>query len=107
MLVRALPDCIRSDLPDHQIGLLGDDVGIEPLQLDRRFLAADSLVDHGDRSVRIVGLKKRQQALRIRLDMASPAVDDEPIATILASSSEALRKVSQAVLERNRHNRDL
>jgi hypothetical protein len=32
--VRALPDRIRSDLPDHQIGLLGDDVGIEPLELD-------------------------------------------------------------------------
>src|SRR5215467_5516296 len=26
----SLPDCIRSDLPDRQIGLLCDDVGIEP-----------------------------------------------------------------------------
>jgi len=59
-LLRALPDCIRSDLPDHQIGLLGDDVGIEPLKLDRRFLAADSL-DHGDVSLRIFVLEERQQ----------------------------------------------
>ena len=66
----ALPDCIRSDLPDHQIWLLGDDVGIEALKLVRRFLAAASLVDHGDLGVRIFDLKKRQQPLRIGLDVA-------------------------------------
>ena len=104
--VRALPDGIRSDLPDHQIGLLGDDVGIEPLKLDRRFLAADSLVDHGDLSVRIFVLKKRQQPLRIGRDIAFARrrrrADRDDLGL---SSGEALRKVGQAVLKGDRHNR--
>ena len=105
--VRALPDGIRADLPDHQIGLLGDDVGIESLKLDRRFLAADSLVDQGDPGVRIFGLKQRQQPLRIGLDLTFTGRGRRADRDNLGpSSGEALRKVGQAILERDRLNRD-
>ena len=81
---------------------------IEPVKLDRRFLAADSLVDHGDPGVRIFGLEKRQQPLRIGLDIAVARrrrrADRDDLGL---SSGEALRKVGQAVLEGDRHNRDL
>jgi hypothetical protein len=107
ILVRALPDRIGSDLPDHQIGLLGDDVGIEPLKLERRFLAANSAVDHGDLSVRILRLEKRQQPLRIGLDTAVACRRRRADRDDLGSSSDALRKAGQAVLEWNRLNRNL
>jgi hypothetical protein len=37
----------------ERIWLLNDDVGVVPWQLDRRFLAFDFLVGHGDLGVRI------------------------------------------------------
>jgi hypothetical protein len=103
-----LPDCIGSNLPDHQSGLLRDDVSAEPLHFDRRFLAAYSLVDHGDPAVRIFGLKKCQQPLGIGLDVAFArrgrrADRDDPG----LPCGETPRKTGQAVLEWNRQNRDL
>ena len=83
----ALPNRISSDLPDHKVGFLGDDVGIEPLKLSRRFLAAMPSVDHCESM--LFGYCRPQEACQPRPDRAmtesaSPAVVDEPIATILA-----------------------
>lgn len=104
----ALPDCIRSDRARSPDRLLGDDVGIEPLKLARRFLAADPLVDHGDLGARIFGLKKRQQPLRIGLYIAFSGrrrrADRDDLGP---SSDEAPCKVGQAVLEWDRLNWDL
>jgi hypothetical protein len=48
ILVRPLPDGIRPNLPNDEIRLRRYDIGPQPLKLDRRFLAADAFVDHGD-----------------------------------------------------------
>jgi hypothetical protein len=108
ILVRALPDRIRSDLPDHQIWVLVDDVGTEPPKFGGRFLAPYSLVDHDDPSVLIFGPKETRQPLRVGPDVAFARgrrrADRDDFGL---PSGETLRKLGQAVLEGDWQNRDL
>src|SRR5215469_11773503 len=67
------------------------------------FLAADSLVDHSDLGVRIFDLKKRQQSLRIGLDVAFAGrrrrTDRDDLGP---PSNEALCKTGQVALTTDR-----
>src|SRR5580704_13901932 len=77
---------IGADLPEHELRMLGDDAAGEPRHHVFGLVAVDAAVEHGD-------VLQRETLLEVDGEPApAPAVDEEPMATMVSGSPLAKRR---------------
>jgi hypothetical protein len=82
-----LPNAIGADLPDDQARLLRHHVGVDTVTLLRRFLPSETAIKNADHAVVEAFSKKPVEAIRIGGISPSPAVVEEPRASILIDAA--------------------